>query len=180
MVEIIRKSHWSTLKTSSTSYWPCPIYIWSSPFAVNSCLKIVFLLTLNNIFHSWPKYFGSFWSDWVPTTHFWCIPNKVLFSSIKKNSFESLQRRQWKSTVNPVPNNILPWQGFSFPCSRCKSGKLWQVDIEPTLGDIVYVHSLWSSFAHFAMTIVHTHTRPQLRRWTLSLLLVILCTLTLK
>ena len=137
MVEIICKSHWSTLRTSCTSYWPCPIHFWSSPFAVNSCLKNVFILSLNNIFHSWPKYFGSFCSDWVPTTHFWCILIN-LFSSIKKNSFESLQRRQWKSTVNPVPNNILPWQGFSFPCSRCKSGKLWQVDIESTLGDIVY------------------------------------------
>ena len=123
--------HW---KTSSTSYWPRPIYIWSSPFAVNSCLKIVFLLSLNNIFHSWPKYFGSFCSDWMPTTHFWCIPNKVLFSSIKENY---LWISPTKTMAIQFPTISSPWQGFSFPCSRCKSGKLWQVDTEPTLG-IVY------------------------------------------
>ena len=137
MVEIIRKSHWSTLKTSSTSYWPCPIHIWSSPFAVNSCLEIVFLLLLNNIFHSWPKYFGSFCSDWVPTTHFWCIPNKVLFSSIKENSFESPQRRQWQSSSQQYP----PLTGIFLP--------MQQVQVRQTVAGGHWVHSwLWGVHVH--------------------------------
>ena len=146
MVEIIRKSHWSTLKTSSTSYWPRPIYIWSSPFAVNSCLKIVFLLLLNN--------FGSFCSVWVPMTHFWCIPNKVLFSSIKENSFESLQRRQWQSSSQLYPPLDRDFPSHAAGASQANCGR-WT--LSPLLV-LCTVHSLWSSFAHFAMTIVHTLT----------------------
>ena len=145
MVEIIRKSHWSTLKTSSTSYWPCPIYIWSSPFAVNSCLKIVFLLLLNN--------FGSFCSVWVPTTHFWCIPNKVLFSSIKENSFESLQRRQWQSSSQLYP----PLTGIFLP--------MQQVQVRQTVAGGHWVHSWYCvQYTHFEVAL-HTLQWPLYTRW---------------
>ena len=63
-------------------------------------------------------------------------PDQLLFSSIKRIPLNLSNG----DNGNPVPNYILPWQGFSFPCSRCKAGKLWQVDIESTLGDIVYTH----------------------------------------
>ena len=141
MVEIIRKSHWSTLKTSFTSYRPCPIYIWSSPFAVNSCLKIVFLLLLNN--------FGSFCSVWVPTTHFWCIPNKVLFSSIKENSNED--------NGNPVPNYILPLTGIFLP--------MQQVQVRQTLAGGHWVHSWYCvQYTHFEVAL-HTLQWPLYTRW---------------